>query len=700
MAKGKQSLMSRDLLIELGTEELPSKSLLNLVKALATGIEAGLKEVELSFSHIKHYATPRRLAVLIKDLAETTPQRQVTLWGPPEKVAFDSDGEPTKAGLAFAKRHHVNLSEVTIEFDGKTRKLVHRTQAGGRSATALIEALASKAFAELPVAKRMRWGANRYEFLRPVHWLVVLYGDEIIDANILGVRSGRLTHGHRFHRNLSLNLPSASDYEEILKSEGFVVADFEQRRDLIRQQVVDQGERLGGFAIIDDALLDEVTALVEWPVALTGKFEKRFLQIPPEALISSMKIHQKYFHMVNGNGELMPNFITVANIESSDPDQVIDGNERVIRPRLSDAAFFFETDKKSSLFSKRDALKNIIFQAKLGSVYEKTERIANLAVFIANNLGDLDSKLVERAGHLCKADLTSNMVCEFTDMQGIAGYYYAQHDGEPTAVATAIKEHYLPRFAGDELPKTEIGAVVALADRLDTLVGIFGIGEQPTGSKDPFALRRASLAVLRLLIDQKRDLDISVLLTQAYRQYRHSSLNDAVVEQVMQYMFERFRAWYEERSIPSAVFQSVNAKQLKNPLDIDRRVRAVDHFRQLPEAEALAIANKRVGNLLAKSQGERLTTVDEKLLLERAEKKLSKVIQAKQSLVDDLLITHNYQDFLKELASLRQPVDDFFDQVMVMAEEDALRHNRLALLQDLRNLFLAVADISYLASAQ
>lgn len=692
--------MSRDLLIELGTEELPSKSLLNLVKALATGIEAGLKEVELSFSHIKHYATPRRLAVLIKDLAETTPQRQVTLWGPPEKVAFDSDGEPTKAGLAFAKRHHVNLSEVTIEFDGKTRKLVHRTQAGGRSATALIEALASKAFAELPVAKRMRWGANRYEFLRPVHWLVVLYGDEIIDANILGVRSGRLTHGHRFHRNLSLNLPSASDYEEILKSEGFVVADFEQRRDLIRQQVVDQGERLGGFAIIDDALLDEVTALVEWPVALTGKFEKRFLQIPPEALISSMKIHQKYFHMVNGNGELMPNFITVANIESSDPDQVIDGNERVIRPRLSDAAFFFETDKKSSLFSKRDALKNIIFQAKLGSVYEKTERIANLAVFIANNLGDLDSKLVERAGHLCKADLTSNMVCEFTDMQGIAGYYYAQHDGEPTAVATAIKEHYLPRFAGDELPKTEIGAVVALADRLDTLVGIFGIGEQPTGSKDPFALRRASLAVLRLLIDQKRDLDISVLLTQAYRQYRHSSLNDAVVEQVMQYMFERFRAWYEERSIPSAVFQSVNAKQLKNPLDIDRRVRAVDHFRQLPEAEALAIANKRVGNLLAKSQGERLTTVDEKLLLERAEKKLSKVIQAKQSLVDDLLITHNYQDFLKELASLRQPVDDFFDQVMVMAEEDALRHNRLALLQDLRNLFLAVADISYLASAQ
>ncbi|MGH1487702.1 MAG: glycine--tRNA ligase subunit beta [Cellvibrionaceae bacterium] len=690
--------MSQDFLVELGTEELPPKALEGLSKAFTAGIETGLKANDLSFEAIESYAAPRRLATVVKGLAESTPVNDVVIWGAPAKIAFDAEGQPSKAALAFASKNGIDPADLVTENDGKADKLVFRTQAGGEATTTLLEAIVEASLAKLPIPKRMRWGANRHEFVRPAHWLVMLFGDEIVDATIMGLQANRETRGHRFHYNQVLDIQSASEYVDKLKNVAYVMADFDERKTLIRQQVEAEAEKLGGQAVVGIDLLNEVTALVEWPVALTGRFEERFLSVPAEALISSMKEHQKYFHMVDTAGNLMPHFITVANIESKDPAQVIDGNERVIRPRLSDAAFFFETDKKTTLVDKRDRLKTIVFQAKLGTVYEKTERVAALANAIAEKLA-LSTDSIVRAGELCKSDLVSEMVYEFSDMQGIAGYYYAQHDGEADDVAAAMNEHYMPRFAGDNLPATDTGAVIALADRLDTLVGIFGIGEQPTGSKDPFALRRASVGVLRLLVEQGRQLDLRELLSLAYQQYASLPQGDAVIDEVLKYMLERFRAWYEEQSIPAAVFQAVSAKQLSQPLDIDQRVQAVNHFRQLAEADALAAANKRVANILAKADSAVAETIDQALLQEEAEKALAIAITEKQTAVNPLFDQRDYKAALTELASLRDVVDSFFDNVMVMADDVALKNNRLALLQQLRGLFFEIADISYLSAA-
>lgn len=690
--------MSQDFLVELGTEELPPKALLSLSKALTAGIEAGLKAEGLSFTTVTPYATPRRLAVTVSELASSTPINDVVVWGPPTKIAFDEEGKPSKAAEAFAKKNGIEIGELASENDGKIDKLVFRTQAGGVATTDLLAGIVETALAKLPIAKRMRWGASRTEFVRPVHWLVMLYGNDIVDANVLGLQANRQTRGHRFHYNQTLDIASPSEYAQKLKEIGHIVADAEERKATIAEQVQAEAAAIGGTAVIDSGLLDEVTGLVEWPVALTGRFEERFLEVPAEALISSMKEHQKYFHVVDSAGDLMPYFITVSNIISTDPAQVIDGNERVIRPRLSDAAFFFETDKKTTLASKREQLKTIVFQAKLGTVYEKTERIANIAQGIAEQLSvNVDD--VTRASALCKCDLVSEMVYEFADMQGIAGYHYAKYDGENSDVALAMNEHYMPRFAGDALPSSDVSAVVALADRLDSLVGIFGIGEQPTGSKDPFALRRASVAVLRLLVEQQRDIDLRELLTLAYQQHNDLPEGEAVIEQVLTYMLDRFRAWYEEQSIPATVFQAVSAKQLSQPLDIDQRVQAVNHFRQLPEAEALAAANKRVANILAKA-GAVPTEVNESLLQEAAEKALFSAVVAQQAVVAPLFAERQYKEALTELASLREVVDTFFDDVMVMADDEALKNNRLALLQQLRGLFFEVADISALAATK
>jgi glycyl-tRNA synthetase beta chain len=691
--------MNQDFLVELGTEELPPKALEGLSKAFTAGIESGLKAHNLPFDGIEPYAAPRRLAVVVKGLVDSTPVNDVVIWGPPAKIAFDADGQPTKAALAFASKNGIDPAALVAENDGKVDKLVFRTQAGGEPTTGLLEGIVDASLAKLPIPKRMRWGANRHEFVRPAHWLVMLYGDDIVDATVMGLQANRQTRGHRFHYNQILDIQSASEYADKLKNIAYVLADYDERKTLIRQQVEAEAEKLGGQAVLSIDLLNEVTALVEWPVALTGRFEERFLTVPAEALISSMKEHQKYFHVVDSEGKLMPYFITVANIESKDPAQVIDGNERVIRPRLSDAAFFFETDKKTTLESKRDRLKTIVFQAKLGTVFEKTERIANLAKAIAEKL-NASTELAVRAGELCKSDLVSEMVYEFADMQGIAGYHYATHDGESGDVALAMNEHYMPRFAGDDLPSTVTGAVIALADRLDTLIGIFGIGEQPTGSKDPFALRRASVGVLRLLVEQERNLDLRELLTLAYQQYASLPEGEKVINDVLSYMLERFRAWYEEQTIPAAVFQSVSAKQLSQPLDIDQRVQAVNHFRQLSEADALAAANKRVANILAKADTAVSDSVTESLLQEDAEKALATAITQKQTAVEPLFAARDYKAALTELASLREVVDNFFDNVMVMADDTNLKNNRLALLQQLRGLFFEVADISYLAATK
>jgi glycyl-tRNA synthetase beta chain len=691
--------MSADFLVELGTEELPPKALKNLMNSFAETIEANLKAAELSFTAIKPFAAPRRLAVLVENLASETPSKELVVWGPPAAIAFDKEGQPTKAALAFAEKNGIAASELKAENDGKAEKLVARINAEGKKTVELLEAVVADALAKLPIAKRMKWGAKREEFVRPVHWLVMLFGSDVVNASLLGLTAGRTTRGHRFHYNNSIDLAKASDYASVLKNTGFVVADFAERGATIKQQVEAEAKKIGGVAVIDPALLDEVTSLVEWPVALTGQFEERFLAVPAEALIASMKEHQKYFHVVDANGKLKNNFITVANIQSKDPSQIIDGNERVIRPRLSDAAFFFETDKKTTLASLRERLKTIVFQAQLGTIYDKTERVAGLAKLIAGKL-NADAASAERAAQLCKSDLVTNMVGEFDDMQGIAGYYYAVNDGENAEVAAAMNEQYMPRFAGDQLPATTTGAIIALADRLDTITGIFGIGQQPTGSKDPFALRRASIAVLRILVEKKLALDLRDLLIFAKNQHKNLTVGDELVEQVLAYMLERFRAFFEDANIPAEVFQSVTAKQLSQPLDINQRVLAVNEFSKLPQAQALAAANKRVSNILAKQNAALSTEVNAALLQEDAEKTLAAAVSAKAAVVAPLFATREYTKALAALADLQQPVDAFFDSVMVMSDDPVLQQNRLALLQQLRGLFLEVADISYLVPAK
>jgi len=692
-----------DFLVELGTEELPPKNLKSLIRAFADEVFSGLNAMGLQHSagSDQQYllATPRRLALFIPNLDCETPSKETTVWGPPAAISFDSEGNPTKAAIAFAEKNGIAPSELKVGNDGKAEKLVAHITIAGKKTKDLLQEIVANAINKLPIAKRMRWGAKRDEFVRPVHWLVMLYGDEVVDANILGLKAGRITYGHRFHYNLPIELNNASEYEKALKEKGFVIANLLDRQVLIKQQVEAEAKKIGGVAVIDPDLLDEVTALVEWPVALTGTFEQRFLQVPPEALIASMKEHQKYFHVVDANGKLMPNFITVANIASKDAAQIIDGNERVIRPRLSDAAFFFETDKKTTLAELRERLKTIVFQAQLGTVFEKTERVAALAKLIAQQL-QADEKSAVRAGELCKSDLVTNMVGEFDNMQGIAGYYYALNDGENADVAAAMNEQYLPRFAGDQLPATTTGAIIALADRLDTISGIFGIGQQPSGSKDPFALRRASIAVLRILVEKNLPLDLRELLTFAKNQHKHLTVGNELVEQVLSYMLDRFRAFYEDANIPAEVFQSVTAKQLSQPLDINQRVLAVNAFSQLPQAQALAAANKRVSNILSKQQASANTTVNTALLQETAEKTLAQAVDTKAGLVAPLFAAREYTQALAILADLQQPVDAFFDSVMVMCEDPALQQNRLALLTKLRGLFLEVADISYLVPAK
>lgn len=683
-------------LVELGTEELPPASLRGLSQALGEQVAAGLSNLDLTFSHLRTYATPRRLAVLVEGLPEQTPIKEVSTWGPPVRIAFDAEGKPTKAAHAFAAKNGMDVQSLSSGNDGKADKLVAITKAGGESVPGLMPAVVQQALGALPISKRMRWGATRDEFVRPVHWLVMLFDQTVVPCEVYGCVAGDQTRGHRFHKDRTLTINHPTNYVELLREQGQVVADFGLRSAMIREQVNNLAKEHGGIAVIDEDLLEEVTALVEWPVALAGRFDESFLKVPAEALILSMKEHQKYFHLVDDAGQLLPLFITISNIESEDPAQVIAGNEKVIRPRLADAAFFFTVDKSTPLAQQREKLRNVVFQAKLGSVFDKTDRVAALAKGIAQALG-ADQALAERAGQLSKADLVTTMVYEFADMQGIAGYYYALNDGEPEAVAKALHEQYMPRFAKDTLPETSTGVIIALADRLDTLVGIFGIGQVPSGSKDPFALRRVSLAVLRLLVEKQLDLDLRDLLKQAAALHPVLPKGLETIDLALNYMLDRFRAWYEEAGVPIAFYQAVNAKDLTTPLDINNRVYAVEAFWQLPEAEALAGANKRVSNILAKQGQAPGAQVDTALLQEPAEQNLHRELAAMAAKVTPLIAKRNYREALAALAQLRQPVDSFFDDVMVMTDDEALRDNRLALLQSLRDLFWQVADISCLA---
>ncbi|MFP6800228.1 MAG: glycine--tRNA ligase subunit beta [Pseudomonas sp.] len=683
-------MSARDFLVELGTEELPPKALKTLGEAFLAGIEKGLKAAGLSYSVSRYYAAPRRLAVLIEQLEEQQADRTQNLDGPPVQAAFDKDGNPTQAALGFAKKCGVELADI----DSSGPKLKFSQSIPGQAAAGLLPGIVETSLNELPIPKRMRWGARKTEFVRPTQWLVMLFGDDVIDCEILAQQAGRVSRGHRFHANHEVRISAPANYVEDLRS-AYVIADFNERRAQIASRVDQLAAEQQGTAIVPPVLLDEVSALVEWPVPLVCSFEERFLDVPQEALIITMQDNQKYFCLLDANGKLLPRFITVANVESKDPAQIISGNEKVVRPRLTDAEFFFKQDKKQKLESFNQRLANVVFQAQLGSVYDKAQRVSALAGFIAQRIGG-DATRAERAGLLCKCDLASEMVGEFPEMQGIAGYYYAKHDGEAEDVALALNEQYMPRGAGAELPSTLTGAAVALADKLDTLVGIFGIGMLPTGSKDPYALRRAALGVLRILIEKQLDLDLVEAVSFAIGQFADKIKADGLAPQVQDFIFDRLRARYEDEGVEVAVYQAVRAVSPTSPLDFDQRVQAVQAFRALPQAAALAAANKRVSNLLSKAEGQVAASVEAHHFDNPSEFALNAAIQQAEHAVRPLAEARQYNLALSQLANLREPVDAFFEAVLVNAEDPAVRANRYALLAKLRGLFLGVADISVL----
>lgn len=688
--------MRSNYLFELGTEELPPKALLTLSNSLCSSVKKAFKTLGLTFETFTPYCSPRRLAFVVEGLDDQTALKENKVFGPPVKIAFDAEGNPSKAALAFCSRNNISIDQIGRESDGKVEKIVCSVKQGGESTSSLLAQCIDEALANLPIAKRMRWGASRTEFVRPVHWLILLKNDSVIDAEILDLKSSNISRGHRFLSDGEITIKDANLYAQQLKEQGKVIACFQTRRDFIEKQVKALATELGGTAVIDSNLLDEVSALVEWPVALAGNFDARFLDVPASALISSMKEHQKYFHLVDKDGTLLPAFITISNIESDDYSAIISGNEKVIRPRLADAAFFFETDKKISSETRRKKLKTVVFQNKLGTVFDKTERIKNIALHLAEQLA-LDANAVQRAAELCKSDLVSHMVFEFPEMQGVAGYHYALNDGESEAIAQAIVEHYQPKFAGDSIPASPLAALISLADRIDTLTGIFGIGQPPTGSKDPFALRRAAVAVLRIIVESGFSLDLKTLIEFSAKQFGDLKHADTVVDKVLSYVLERFKASYEEQGIPGEVFQSVHSRNLSTPLDIHQRVLAVADFYKLPEAITLAGANKRVSNILAKFEGEVASHIDTSLLNDNAEKALAEHLDSISKVLEPLFTARNYNQALIQLATLNESVNRFFDEVMVMDDDLALRNNRIALLNTLRGLFLHIADISYLA---
>lgn len=695
-------MSTQDFLVEIGTEELPPKALKTLSDAFTQGIEASLKAAGLNHGHVKSFASPRRLSVHITELETQQADKSVEKRGPSKKAAFDKDGNPTRAVLGFTQSLGIEPSQLEDMETPKGTWLVYRSTEAGQATKDLLIDIVADSLNKLPIPKRMRWGAQRVEFVRPLQWVLMLFGNEVVPGNILGIPTGNTTRGHRFHSQGTLEVTHSSDYEKILLEQGKVIADYAQRKEQIRQGVQAAAIEHKGLAVIDEDLLDEVASLNEWPVPLVGKFDERFLEVPTEALISSMKEHQKYFHMLNAQGDMMPNFITLANIESKDPQQVIEGNERVIRPRLSDAAFFFETDKKVKLEARREQLKKIVFQEKLGTVYDKTERVAALAGKISNAIGGNVAD-AERAGYLAKSDLVTEMVLEFTDLQGIMGYHYALNDGENNDVALALNEQYQPKFAGDELPTTLTGCALSLAEKIDALVGLFGINQPPTGTKDPFALRRAALGALRILVEKELALDLTDLITWALESYRLEGQtakleNKDLEQQLISYILDRFRARYDDEGVSVDVFLSVNARRPTQALDFDNRVKAVDAFSKRPEAAALAAANKRVSNILAKQAAEVSgSNLDHGLLSEPAEQTLAEQLQTLEADVLPLFDKGDYAAALSRLASLQAPVDSFFEEVMVMDDDPAIRQNRLALLKKLSDLFLRAADISLLS---
>ena len=681
----------QDFFVEIGTEELPPKALKTLATAFSDNIVEELAKHNLSHGEVSWYAAPRRLAVRVNQLALQQQDKVVEKRGPALAAAFDADGQPTKAAAAWAASNGITAEQAERLETDKGAWLIHKALIKGESTASLLPAVISTALAKLPIAKPMRWGNSTAEFIRPVHTVTLLLGDDVVPATILGKESGRVSYGHRFHAPALVEIKNADAYLSTLE-QSYVIADFAKRKAIIAENVAAQAKVLNGVALMDDALLEEVASLVEWPVVLVGSFEERFLQVPAEPLISTMKDNQKYFPLVDNNGKLLNKFIFVANIASKDPSQIISGNEKVVRPRLSDAQFFFVTDAKTKLVDRLPALSTVLFQQKLGTLLEKSERIAKVAAFIAGKIG-ADVTHAERAGLLSKTDLMTNMVGEFPEVQGVMGMHYARLDGEAEAVAVALNEQYKPRFAGDSLPSQLEACAVAIADKMDSLVGIFGIGQAPKGDKDPFALRRAAIGALRIMVEKQLPLDLIELIEFSKTTFGDKLTQQSVSDEVLDFMLGRFRAWYEGEGFGVDVIQAVLARRPTNPADFDRRVKAVAEFRKLDAALALAAANKRVANILAKVTEAIPASINSALLSEEAEQALYKAIVAEQAYQATV---SSYAEGLSHLAAMRDVVDQFFDKVMVNADDAAVRLNRQALLQQLRELFLRVADISVL----
>ena len=687
-------MTTKNFLVEIGTEELPPKALKTLATSFADNVEAELNQAGLSFDKIEWFAAPRRLAVKVLNLSTQQPSKEIEKRGPAVSAAFDAEGKPTKAAEGWARGCGITVDQAERIATDKGEWLVHRAKIEGQPTKNLLSGIVANALAKLPIPKPMRWADKTVQFIRPVHTVTMLLGDELIEGEILGVASARTIRGHRFLGEKEFEIQHADQYPQLLREKGSVVADFNERKAEILAKSQAKATALGGVADIEESLLEEVTSLVEYPNVLAAKFEERFLAVPAEALVYTMKGDQKYFPIYDKDGKLLPHFIFVSNINPEDPTAIIEGNEKVVRPRLTDAEFFFKTDLKQKLVDRLPRLETVLFQQQLGTLKDKTDRIEQLAGEIAKQIGADEAK-AKRAGLLSKCDLMTNMVFEFTDTQGVMGMHYARHDSEDEEVAVALNEQYMPRFAGDELPKSLVASAVALADKFDTLTGIFGIGQAPKGSADPFALRRAALGALRIIVEKNLPLDLEDLVKKSAALFGDKLTNQNVVADVVDFMLGRFRAWYQDEGIAVDVIQAVLARRPTRPADFDARVRAVSHFRTLDSAEALAAANKRVSNILAKADAA-IGEINLTACVEPAEKALAEAVLALRTEVQPLIAKGDYTAVLDKLANLRAPVDSFFDNVMVNAEEPALRQNRLAILNTLQGLFLQVADISVL----
>jgi len=687
-------MTTQNFLVEIGTEELPPKALKTLATSFADNVEAELNQAGLTFDKIEWFAAPRRLAVKVLNLATQQPSKEIEKRGPAVSAAFDAEGKPTKAAEGWARGFGITVEQAERIATDKGEWLVHRAKIEGQPTKNLLNSIVANALAKLPIPKPMRWADKTVQFIRPVHTVTMLLGDELIEGEILGVASARTIRGHRFLGEKEFEIQHADQYPQLLREKGSVVADFNERKAEILAKSQAKATALGGVADIEESLLEEVTSLVEYPNVLAAKFEERFLAVPAEALVYTMKGDQKYFPIYDKDGKLLPHFIFVSNINPEDPTAIIEGNEKVVRPRLTDAEFFFKTDLKQKLVDRLLRLETVLFQQQLGTLKDKTDRIEQLAGEIAKQIGADEAK-AKRAGLLSKCDLMTNMVFEFTDTQGVMGMHYARHDGEDEEVAVALNEQYMPRFAGDELPKSLVASAVALADKFDTLTGIFGIGQAPKGSADPFALRRAALGALRIIVEKNLPLDLEDLVKKSAALFGDKLTNQNVVADVVDFMLGRFRAWYQDEGIAVDVIQAVLARRPTRPADFDARVRAVSHFRTLDSAEALAAANKRVSNILAKADAA-IGEINLTACVEPAEKALAEAVLALRTEVQPLIAQGDYTTVLDKLANLRAPVDSFFDNVMVNAEDPSLRQNRLAILNTLQGLFLQVADISVL----